>query len=197
MMMRIIVCRHGETEENVKRIAQGHMPGNLTKKGIEQARELGEKLKNMKIDIIFSSDLKRAADTTKEIIKFLKDVPVFYTEKLRERDLGAFTGRSGKELQKIREDSGWPAADFDYNGGESYNMMFERIWEFIQEIKKKYDGKAVLFVTHGGPARALILKALGRSMNDFVITKSANATYNIYEVNDEFRILTKDYILTS
>jgi len=57
--MRLILVRHGETEENVAKITQGHMPSKLTKQGIEQAKKLALRLKDEKIDKIFVSDLKR------------------------------------------------------------------------------------------------------------------------------------------
>ena len=54
------IVRHGETVYNAKRIMSGHFDSPLTENGIKQAKSLGEKLKNTKIDIVFSSDLLRA-----------------------------------------------------------------------------------------------------------------------------------------
>ena len=68
--MRLILTRHGQTEENVKRILQGHMPGKLTPLGIEQAKKLASRLKDENIDAIYSSDLARTTDTTKEMDLF-------------------------------------------------------------------------------------------------------------------------------
>ena len=67
--MKLIIARHGETEENKKGILQGHLPGKLTELGIEQSKKLALRLKNEKIDAIYSSDLARASNTAKEIIK--------------------------------------------------------------------------------------------------------------------------------
>ena len=73
--MRIILVRHGETEDNKKRIIQGHLPGKLSDKGIEQARKVANRLKNEKVDYIFSSDLDRAKSTAEEIAKFHQEKP--------------------------------------------------------------------------------------------------------------------------
>jgi broad specificity phosphatase PhoE len=68
--MRLILTRHGETEENKLGIVQGHMQGTLSKEGIHQAEKLAERLRKEKIDAIFSSDLKRAVDTSKIILSY-------------------------------------------------------------------------------------------------------------------------------
>ena len=55
-MTTIYLARHGQTEENLMRIFQGHLPGTLTADGIEQARNLGKELEGITIDCILSSD---------------------------------------------------------------------------------------------------------------------------------------------
>ena len=40
-MISLYLARHGQTEENIARIFQGHMPGTLTVEGIAQAEEIG------------------------------------------------------------------------------------------------------------------------------------------------------------
>ena len=70
--MRIILTRHGETEENKKGIMQGHMPGNLSVEGINQAKKLGLRLKDENVSAVYSSDLKRAVDTTNIILSFIR-----------------------------------------------------------------------------------------------------------------------------
>jgi len=74
--MKLIITRHGETEENKNRIIQGHIDGTLSQLGLEQAKKLAERLKDEKIDLIFSSDLGRALNTAKEVAKFHKDIPL-------------------------------------------------------------------------------------------------------------------------
>lgn len=64
--MRLIIVHYGESIENKNGICQGQMPGKLSNDGIEQAK----RLKDEKLDVIFSTDLARALDTAKEIAKF-------------------------------------------------------------------------------------------------------------------------------
>ncbi len=86
--MKLILTRHGLTIENTEGRVQGQLHGTLNEKGAEQAQKLGHRFKEEPFDIIYSSDLKRAADTAKEIHKHHPTVPIVFTEKLRERDLG-------------------------------------------------------------------------------------------------------------
>ena len=98
--MRVILTRHGETKENKKTIVQGHMPGHLSELGKKQAEMVAIRLKDEKIDFIYSSDLKRAADTAKEIAKYHPDIPIEFTKELRERNLGEFQGKCSKEINR-------------------------------------------------------------------------------------------------
>ena len=45
------IVRHGETEYNIQGIAQGHLDSPLTQKGINDARELGNKFKDIEFDM--------------------------------------------------------------------------------------------------------------------------------------------------
>jgi broad specificity phosphatase PhoE len=80
--MKIIMVRHGETVENTKHIIMGHRHGTLSRKGRAQARAVARKLRNQRIDVIFSSDLGRARETAKQIARYHR-VPVVYTKALR------------------------------------------------------------------------------------------------------------------
>lgn len=96
--MRLIITRHGETEENKQSIIQGHNPGKLSPEGIEQAKKVALRLKDETIDYIYSSDLARAADTAKEIAKFHTETPIKFTEELREIYLGSFQGKKRADM---------------------------------------------------------------------------------------------------
>ena len=69
MVTKLIIVRHGETEENAKRITQGHLNSQLSEKGKEQAQKLALRLKDEKIDCCYSSDLDRCMNTAKKIIE--------------------------------------------------------------------------------------------------------------------------------
>ena len=62
-MLKILYTRHGTTEWNEKNLIQGQIEIPLNEKGREDARRLGEQLKDTKIDLIYSSPLGRAYET--------------------------------------------------------------------------------------------------------------------------------------
>lgn len=72
--MRILLVRHGQSVANAKRISQGNKDKwtdtSLSEKGRDQARKVSERLKKEQVDMIYSSDLKRAKETAKIINKF-------------------------------------------------------------------------------------------------------------------------------
>ncbi|MEM4230546.1 MAG: histidine phosphatase family protein [Candidatus Pacearchaeota archaeon] len=84
--MRLILIRHAESEANAQEIHQGQkVDTSLSKKGIKQAKQVAQRLKDEKIDLIYSSDLKRAKETAVQINKFHK-LKIIYDKRLRERD---------------------------------------------------------------------------------------------------------------
>jgi broad specificity phosphatase PhoE len=86
--MKLIIVRHGQSIANSKGITQGNkdewIDTSLTKKGLEQARKVAERLNEEDIDIIYSSDLKRAKQTAEEINKFHK-VKIKLEPRLRDK----------------------------------------------------------------------------------------------------------------
>ena len=189
--MRIIVVRHGQTEENAKRILMGHTPGKLSNLGIRQAKRLALKLKNMKIDLIISSDLKRVSDTTAEITRYHK-VPVIYSSELREQSYGVFSGRSLKELLDAEAASGVEAIDFRPEGGESFADVERRILKFMKKLSKRYKNKTVLISAHAGVAQSLMSIYIGRPLGEMLKTNPKNTGFLILELDGSKSTLIED-----
>ncbi len=161
MKTRIIILRHGETVENISHIVQGQNPGKLTKQGIDQARRAGLRLRKEKIDIIYSSDLKRARDTTKQIAKH-HDVRVVYDKRLRERNFGMYEGKSRNIFMNALKKSSKHIDIFKPRGGENRVDMERRSRDFFNGLLDKYPGKNILIISHGG----FIINSLSCLMND-------------------------------
>jgi broad specificity phosphatase PhoE len=174
--MRLIIVRHGETEENKAHMLQGHLPGKLSKLGKEQAKKVALRLRSEKIDIIYSSDLARATDTTKEIAKFHSHIKLHLTEKLRERNLGDFTG---KEWDKVDWNDPPPTV-------ESRENMRKRVKELLDEVYLKYKDKTVLFVGHGGINNALIALIKKQDIN-YQYESQNNTAINIFDIFEDYQ----------
>lgn len=154
-MMTIYIVRHGQTEENIQRILQGHMPGTLTDKGKEQVRNAAELLskEGVKFTRIVSSDLKRAMDSARIISEKL-NLPITPMEILRERDWGKFTGMSIAEAsEKYRIDGKWI---FPEGTTETEEGIYERAGKALVELQKQFADETIIVVTHGQFARNLI-----------------------------------------
>ncbi len=100
--MKLILTRHGETIENKEGSLQGHLPGRLSETGKEQARKLALRLKDEKIDAIYSSDLVRTVDTAREIAKHHNSIPLHFVPKLRETRSWNFIRKKRKRCRLQR-----------------------------------------------------------------------------------------------
>jgi len=169
--MKLILTRHGETEENVKKIWQGQIPGTLTKKGIGQARKLALRLKNEQIACIYSSDLARAADTAKEIAKFHKDTPIEFVKELRETDFGKDNGKYASELTCTKRP--------DYF--EPWENIRQRVEKILQISYATFPEGTVIFVGHRG-ANRMITRVILNKPNDTDIEGSDNTAISIFNI---------------
>ena len=182
--MRLIITRHGETEENKAGIMQGHLHGTLSELGMEQAEKLAERLRNEKIDLIISSDLARAHDTAKIIAGFHPDVDLVLDERLRERFLGEFQGKT-KESLGIPKDR----LIADYISGsdaEDGDVFFARAGALIEDVLKRAEGN-ILLVGHNGICKAVLGNLMGiRNLKEIEGLK--NTSVSVFE-DGEMKLL--------
>ncbi len=145
--MEIILVRHGETFANTKNVIQGQMHGKLTERGRRQARTLAKKLKNVEIEAIFSSDLRRSSETA-QILADQHRIPVYRFKWLRGRDSGLFEGKKWeKVVTNIGNDNAFHDVNFRFGGGESLTDMGRRLSKFINGLISNYDG-IIVICTH-------------------------------------------------
>mgnify|MGYP001602783523 CR=1 FL=1 len=141
-MVTIIFEPHGTTYDNETHRASGHYDVELSPKGEQQSRKLGERYKDDKFDAIFCSDLQRSYKTAE--IAFGDRFPIIKDSRLRECDYGDLTRRSSEEVglekpKKIKE---------PFPNGESYEQTSERMKSFLHDLLKDYDGKRVMIIGH-------------------------------------------------
>ena len=141
----ILLVRHGETVDNARQIMQGQTQGELNEQGRRQAREVADRLKDEPVDVVLSSDLRRAVQTA-EIIARPHLHAVSTTPLLRERDWGSFTGRFIPNLKGIV----WP------DDIESEESLLQRARSFLIYIAATYPGKRVVAVGHGIINKAIL-----------------------------------------
>jgi len=182
--MRIFLVRHGETDHNKNRIIMGHLPSPLNETGKKQSKILAEELKEKGIQGIYSSDLVRAAETA-EIISSELNLPVNYTDKLREHTLGDLDGVGISELLDEMDS----LIEFDdlmiKNNGELTEDFMTRVWEEFRNIARENKEKDfVLIVSHGGCIRSIIARILDASEVIFDNIKQHNCCINIIDYTE-------------
>ena len=148
----IYIIRHGQTDWNIEHRTQGQTDIALNKNGIEQAELITQKIANLKIDNIISSDLKRA-DMTAQIINKNFNKNIKTDKRLREFCFGTLEGITRDKItQEIWDDFNKNPKQFN---AETKEEIFNRIKSFIDDIKSNNINKNTLVVTHGGPIRMI------------------------------------------
>ena len=146
------------------------MDGDLTELGHEQAECAGVYLKNRKIDVAYSSDLRRAYKTALHITKYHGIEPI-KDENLCEIYAGEWEGKKFSELERDYPElyGTWRSdpADFVSIDGESMREVYDRLKNEVERIVGENHGKTVLVATHATPLRCLACTWLGKPLSEF------------------------------
>ena len=151
---RVLLVRHGLTDDNLGGIAQGQRQVPLNETGRQQARQLAGHLagEGLVADVIVSSDLCRAAETA-QIIAAVINAPLVYDPQWRERSLGELEG------QVVGVEGIWLAAIGEHTpaGAESLPQFFDRIRTAMCGLGAQHPAaNTIVVVAHGGPLRSIL-----------------------------------------
>ena len=170
----LLVVRHGQSEWNAIGRWQGHADPALSELGRRQAAVAAASIGA--IDGIISSDLLRAAETAAIIAQQLGVGPVMTDERLRERDVGEWTG-----LTRIEINRRWPGWIDDLrrpDGFEDVDSVLLRVLGAFAAIREASPGGSLLVITHGGVIRSL---AASHGLDDIPVANLAGITMRITE----------------
>ena len=173
-MKNILLIRHGQSEWNKLNLFTGFKNIELSEQGIDEANKAGQNFKNLniKFDIVFTSELKRAQETAKIILKNLDQWDHLYGEgkiitdiNLNERDYGDLTGLNKKETaDKFGEEQvhKWRRGYSDQPpNGESLEDVVRRVKIYFEEsinpAIQSADNNNILIAAHGNSLRALLI----------------------------------------
>ena len=146
-MVKIIYFVHGTTTDNLEHKSTGWIPGELSEKGIQQSIDLKEQINLDEIDLVISSDLKRAIDSADYTFKGIKEI--LHDERIRECNYGDFNGED-TSLVKYEEH-----INNSFPNGESLKDVENRVKDFCNYLIENYNGKTVALVAHKAPQLAL------------------------------------------
>lgn len=160
----LVISRHAESAWNVLGKWTGLTDIELTEKGHQEAAQIGELLRDLRFDAVYTSEQKRTHQTLAGILKGSEhpDVPHHISGAINERDYGELTGKNKWEVQQeVGEEAfkgirrGW---DYPVPGGETLKDVHGRVVPFFdtEVLPRLRKGENILMVAHGNSIRALI-----------------------------------------
>lgn len=162
MAVYITYFVHSTTTDNEAGIATGWLPGELSKKGIGQAKELAKVVAERPFDAVFCSDLKRAVDAA-EIVFGDRLAPI-QDARLRECNYGDLNGTAADAFKDRLEEY----IDRPFPNGESYREVESRLASFLEALGRDYEGKQVAIMAHQAPQLALDVLLKGRTWEEAI-----------------------------
>tara|TARA_Y100001970_G_scaffold51845_1_gene65532 strand:+ start:8409 stop:9017 length:609 start_codon:yes stop_codon:yes gene_type:complete len=177
VLARLILIRHGQSVWNAENRFTGWTDVDLSEKGVEEAEEAGNELRDQVIDVIHTSDLIRAKRTAEIVIRAnvsSKDTVTKSDWRLNERNYGALQGlnkaetaeKHGAEQVRI-----WRRSfDVAPPEGESLEMTAKRTIPYFEEeiLPDLESGESVLVSAHGNSLRSIVMHIEGISPEDIV-----------------------------
>ena len=191
MKSKLVLVRHGQSEWNAKNLFTGWKDPKLTDLGIQEAIKAGDLLetRNLKFDLMFTSDLFRAQETGRLILEQMNhaDIQVIKDQSLNERNYGDLAGLNKDEArEKWGEEQVhiWRRSfDVPPPGGESLKNTAERVLPYfeIEIMPKVKEGLNILIAAHGNSLRALVMELEKISSEEIVKLEIATGDPLTYE----------------
>ena len=183
-----MLWRHGQTIWNVERRFQGQTDIPLDDTGEAQAEYAARRLATLRPDVIFSSDLTRAAGTAAPLAK-LTGLAVILDKDLRERSGGSWEGLTDREIAER-----YPAERASWNppDGEPTTAVADRVAGALRRVADNVaDGGLAVVVSHGAALRLGMARILGLTEDVFgVLGPLSNCAWSVVGLrNDRWRLL--------
>ncbi|WP_363080072.1 histidine phosphatase family protein [Leptolyngbya sp. 'hensonii'] len=204
-----MLVRHGQSSYNVERRVQGHCDeSTLTEAGQKTARQVGEALRGLPFDAMYSSPLQRAKDTAELIRACLlaEHVPELqFTDNLKEINLVTWEGVLFSEVEAT-DPEGFQAwqrrphelkmmvSNPDGTVTEYYPVpaLYEQATQLWQDILPRHIGQTILLVAHSGINRALIGTAIGLTPADYQNVHQSNCGISVLNFPDDWSLADRN-----
>lgn len=179
--MLLYMIRHGQSEANAAGIHSGWGQYRLTEKGESDAAEAGEKLRGIKFDRVYTSDLIRAM-RTREIA--LPDAEPTVTELIREKNVGSVVGMSPEECRERYGEvyvNARATGDFSVFGGETLEDHRDRVLKFLKMLEADPCERVAAFCHYGTILR---MYSIAMKNNDTAHPVCKNCCITVFEYSD-------------
>ena len=163
MSGRLVVVRHGESQFNADGVWTGVTDVDLTDRGRADARRMGELLRDIAFDVVYTSCMRRAVGTRDGLLDAYGpcEAALKKTAALNERDYGDYTGLNKWQIRDVVGEEAFRnlrrAFDAPIPNGETLRDVYERVvpWYRFAVVPQVAAGANVLIVGHGNSCRAL------------------------------------------
>jgi len=194
--VRLLLIRHGETDDNAGRLALGRRDVPLNERGRAQAEALARALSDRyEIEAIYSSPLQRALATARPLADAFR-VDIAIEPGLIEMDIGEL---ESLPFDQVRE--GYP--DFMKRwlsdepggavmpGGESLRQVQERAWPVVEAVRERHSEGLVAIVSHNFIILTLLCRVLDVPLAQFRRLRQDLAAFSLVELTSERRTLLR------
>lgn len=190
-MTRFYVIRHCEAVGNREKIFQGTYDGEVSELGKKQLEYLSLRMRNEKVDYIFSSSRKRALATANAVNKY-KNLNIEIDDAIIEINAGEWEGKPFSSFPELfpKESMLWDNEPYNFvaPNGEAMRSVYNRMTSFVKEKAVQHKGKSIVIASHGCAIRNLLCWAKNLPFERLgEVPWCANTAVNIIDVDDELK----------
>ncbi|MCE9535966.1 MAG: 2,3-bisphosphoglycerate-dependent phosphoglycerate mutase [Nitrospirae bacterium] len=201
-MARLVLLRHGESQWNLENRFTGWVDVPLTPRGIQEAKNAGDKLRGFTFDRAFTSVLARANETLRLVLEGIgqSDLPVVKDKALNERMYGELQGLNKAETANKYGEAQvkvWRRSyDIPPPGGESLKDTAERVLPYYEQTIKPYllKGETILIAAHGNSLRALTMELEQLSREQVLELNIPTGAPVLYELDGAGKVVSHRYL---
>ena len=201
-MGRLILLRHGESQWNLENRFTGWVDVPLSPRGIQEARNAGEKLRGFTFNRAFTSVLTRAIETLRLVLETIgqSGIAIEKDKALNERMYGELQGLNKAETAKKYGDDQvkiWRRSyDVPPPGGESLKDTADRVLPYYEEKIKPYvlKGDTILIAAHGNSLRALVMQLEQLSKEQVLELNIPTGAPLLYELDNTGKVVNHRYL---
>jgi len=201
-MGKLILLRHGESQWNLENRFTGWVDVPLSPRGIQEAKNAGDKLRGFTFDRAFTSVLVRANETLRLALDAIgqSNIPIEKDKALNERMYGELQGLNKAETVKKYGEAQvkiWRRSyDVPPPGGESLKDTAERVLPYYEDTIKPYllKGETILVAAHGNSLRALIMELEQLSRAQVLELNIPTGAPLLYELNETGKVVNHRYL---
>jgi len=201
-MAQLVLLRHGESQWNLENRFTGWVDVPLSPRGIQEAKDAGEKLRSFTFDRAFTSVLARANETLRLVLDTIGQtgIPIEKDKALNERMYGELQGLNKDETAKKYGEAQvkiWRRSyDVHPPGGESLKDTAERVLPYYERTIKPHllKGDSILVAAHGNSLRALIMELEQLSREQVLELNIPTGAPLLYELDNRGKVLNHRYL---